>query len=32
LFLDGAVAEWSGRTSTLVALCHVTEQWNAAHS
>jgi hypothetical protein len=22
--------EWSGHTSTLVALCHVTERWNAA--
>jgi hypothetical protein len=29
LFLDGAIAEWSGHTSTLVALCHVTERWNA---
>jgi hypothetical protein len=26
LFLDGAAAEWSGQTSTLVALCHVTER------
>jgi hypothetical protein len=30
LFLDGAIAEWSGHTCTLVALCHVTERWNAA--
>jgi hypothetical protein len=30
LFLDGAIAEWSGHTSTLVAFCHVTERWNAA--
>jgi hypothetical protein len=30
LFLDGAIAEWSSHTSTLIALCHVTEQWNAA--
>jgi hypothetical protein len=29
-FLDGAIAEWSGHTSTLVALCQVTERWNAA--
>jgi hypothetical protein len=27
LFLDGAIPEWSGHTSTLVALCHMTEQW-----
>jgi hypothetical protein len=30
LFLDGAITEWSRHTSTLVALCHVTERWNAA--
>jgi hypothetical protein len=30
LFFDGAIAEWSGHTSTIVALCQVTEQWNAA--
>jgi hypothetical protein len=30
LFLDGAIAEWTDHTSTLVALCHVTERWNAA--
>jgi hypothetical protein len=30
LFLNGAIAEWSGHASTLIALCHVTEQWNAA--
>jgi hypothetical protein len=30
LFLDGAIAEWSGDISTLVALCHVTERRNAA--
>jgi hypothetical protein len=32
LFLEGLVAEWSGHTSTLVALFHVTERWNAARS
>jgi hypothetical protein len=30
LFLDGAIAEWSSHTSTVVALCHVTERWKAA--
>jgi hypothetical protein len=30
LFLNGAIAEWIGHTSTLVALCHVIERWNAA--
>jgi hypothetical protein len=25
LFLDGAVAEWSGHTSTVIALCHVND-------
>jgi hypothetical protein len=30
LFVDGAIAEWSGHASTVVALCHVTERWNAA--
>jgi hypothetical protein len=24
-FLDGAIAEWSGHTSTLVAFYHMTE-------
>jgi hypothetical protein len=32
LFFDGAIAEWSGHTSALVALCHMTERWNAACS
>jgi agmatine/peptidylarginine deiminase len=29
LFLNGAIAEWSSHTSTLIAFCHMTEQWNA---
>jgi hypothetical protein len=30
VFLDGAIAEWSGHTSNLVAVCDVTERWNSA--
>jgi hypothetical protein len=30
LFLDGAITEWSGHISTLIALCRVIEWWNAA--
>jgi hypothetical protein len=32
LFLDGAITEWSGHTSTLSVFCHVTEQWNAVRN
>jgi hypothetical protein len=27
---EHVIAERSGHTSTLVALCHVTQRWNAA--
>jgi hypothetical protein len=30
MFLNGAITELSGHTSTLVAPSHVTKRWNAA--